>query len=193
MPQATSAVIDGKPLQFHYFTGKVMSSQKSKETQVTSHQGGTQGNPTTHVSSYTIDHHELFLSDASGTERAFKMQNFDFPCREGHTLTVMWAIPEGSEQGPFVAVRNHNTGELHKPDQKLLQWLFAKPLWMRAGAIVGALIIGFIINPLVGLFLWVAPVLYFAFKKKNAAVALLGSDALKQMDSQVASLKPMPA
>jgi hypothetical protein len=135
----------------------------------------------------------MFLVDSAGQERAFKLTNFDFPVREGQTLTVMWAIPEGADEGPFVAVRNHNTNELHKPDQKLLQYLFKKPWWMHAGAVIAALIVGFIIHPFIGLFLWIAPLVYFGLKRKNAAIAMLGSDALRQMDGQVASLKPLAA
>ena len=32
-------------------------------------------------------------------------------------MSVMWTIAEGRKEGPFLAVRNHNTGERHDASQ----------------------------------------------------------------------------
>jgi hypothetical protein len=193
MSEGNSVVVDGRRCQLHHFTGKVLSSKKQKETQVSSHSYGTQNNPQVQVTSTTVDHHELFLGDSSGVERGFQLVDFDFPCREGQTLTLIWVIPDSEERGPFVAARNHNTGEFHVIDPKHIQYLFKKPWWMRWGATLGVLIVGFIISPFVGLFAWIAPLVYFAMRQKNAAKTLLASDALRRLDGQVAQLKPLPA
>jgi hypothetical protein len=146
------------------------------------------------VSSTTVDHHEFFLADASGQERSFKMIDFDFPCREGQTLTVVWAIPEGTDFGPFVAVRNHNTGEHHVIDAKKITWAFKTPKSLMWGSMLGTLVVvGYLVNFIVGLLALLVPVFYFKRREKQAAKALVGSDAVRQLDAQVAQLKPLPA
>lgn len=35
-----------------------------------------------------MDHHEFFLQDSEGREKSFKTVNWDFPCRDGHVLSV---------------------------------------------------------------------------------------------------------
>ena len=187
MPQGPSVLVDGKRYQMHYFTGRVLSSQKQKETQVSSRTVGTQGNAQTHVSSTTVDHHEFFLVDESGKERSFKMVDFDFPCREGQTLSVVWAIAEDSERGPYLQVRNHSTDDVHQihPNQ-IADW-FKKPGWMIwGGAAALFFVIGAIVDWIVGIISVLGPPLYFRWRSRKAAKDLLASSELSQLDSELA-------
>ena len=196
MPEATSAVIDGKRCQYHYLTGKVLSSDKKKETQVSSQSYGTNNNPQMRVTSTTVDHHEFFLADAGGTERAFQFVDFDFPCREANTLTVIWAFAEGHKNGPYLAVRNHSTNEFHTIGPKQVAYLFKKPLWLRLGGALGILIVGFTIPGigwLIGIGGMAAWLIYWQTRKMNAAKSLITGEALRKIDAQVAHLKPMAA
>jgi hypothetical protein len=194
MPEGTSVIVDGKRCQLHYFTGKVLSSQKQKETQVHSQSYGTQNAPQVHVSSTTVDHHELFLADSTGKERAFKMVNFDFPCRDGQTLSIVWGIPEGSPDGPFIKVHNHNTGESHVNGVKQVSLWFKKPWWMIWGAALGGAIVLWIIGFFITGFLWLfVPPLYFLWRSRQAAKSLIASDGVRQLDGQLGSVKPVAA
>ncbi len=189
-------VPDGRRCQLYYFTGKVLSSQKQKETQISSgsqYNAGT-GQTVATVSSRTVNHHEFFLADASGTERAFKTVNFDFPCREGQTMSVMWSIAEGKNEGPFLAVRNHNTGERHDASQaSVAAWMKEPYSW----AVIGiAVAIAIVLSAISGglAFLYVVGIaIYGAWRKwsrsNSAAKELLSGAGLRQLDSQLAPLK----
>jgi len=156
MPEGPKVVVpDGRRCQLYYFTGKVLSSRKQKETQISSstqYHGNNQA--VTSVSSRTVDHHEFFLADTDGKERAFKAVNFDFPCREGQTLSVMWTIAEGKNEGPFLAVRNHNTGERHDASQaSVVEWMKEPYSWAVIGiAVAIAIVLSFISGGLAFLF-----------------------------------------
>ena len=193
MPNGPTVVVDGKTCQLHYFTGKVLSSTKQKETQIHSRSYGTQANSQVHVGSTTVDHHEFFLADSAGKESAFKMVDFDFPCREGNTLSVVWAIPEGQQSGPYVEVRNHNTGERHLIDPKRIATWFRKPMWMIWGIALGAAIVLVFISGWLALLAFFAPFIYFHFRARSAAKALLVSSELRQLDSQLEQVKPVAA
>ena len=194
MPEGTSVMVDGKRCQLHYFTGKVLSSQKQKETQVHSQSYGTQNTPQVHVSSTTVDHHELFLADSTGKERAFKMVDFDFPCRDGQTITIVWGVPENSPDGPYIKVHNHNTGTSHVNDFKQVSLWFKKPWWMIWGAALGGMIVLMTLSFYITGMLWLlAPPLYFRYRSRQAAKSLIASDGVRQLDTQLASVKPVAA
>ena len=193
-------VPDGRRCQLYYFTGKVLSSLKQKETQISSgsqYNAGT-GQTVATVSSRTVDHHEFFLADAAGAERAFKTVNFDFPCREGQTMSVMWTIAEGKNEGPFLAVRNHNTGERHDASQaSVAEWMKEPYSWAVIGIAAAIIIVLLFINGTIGFLALIGLPIYGWWRKtsraKAAAKALLGGDALRQLDQQLAPLKPFPA
>lgn len=193
MSEGASVVVDDKPCRFYYFTGKVTSSNKQKETRIHSQQGGTVNNPTVHVSSSTVDHHEFFLIDAAGQERAFKMVDFDFPCREGQTLTVVWVIPEGVQEGPYLEVHNHNTGERHVIEPKRISYIFKKPWWMVWGIAIGAGIVLSFLSGLLGFIAFIGVPIYFYMRASKAAKTLIASDGLRQLDAQLAQVKAVAA
>lgn len=192
--QGPTVDVDGKRTVLWYFTGKVLSSQKQKETQISSQSYGTQNNPQVHVSSTTVDHHEFFLADESGKEESFKMIDFDFPCRQGQTMSVVWGVPEGAGSGPFLHVRNHNTEESHQINPNNIATTFRKPGWMIWGSAAALfLVLGLIVNFIVGMIMILVPPLYFRWRSRKAAKGLLASKELTQLDAELARIKPMAA
>jgi hypothetical protein len=193
MPEGNSVVADGIRCQIYYFTGKVLSSNKQKETRVHSQTVGAGNTAQTHVGSTTVDHHEFFMVDASGKERSFKTVNFDFPCREGNTLTVVWAIAEGKNEGPFLEVHNHNTGERHVNSVNQIASWFAKSAKVVWGLALGGFVVFLFIFWVLSFVALIGVPLYFNFRAKKAAKELLASDGLRQLDTQLAQVKPVPA
>ncbi|RZK28133.1 MAG: hypothetical protein EOO63_11915 [Hymenobacter sp.] len=61
------------------------------------------------LASTTVVHDQFFLEDANGQEHSFQLQGFNLACREGNSLTVVWAIKAGQQRGPYVAVLNNTT------------------------------------------------------------------------------------
>ncbi|MEO8464592.1 MAG: hypothetical protein ABI640_04570 [Gammaproteobacteria bacterium] len=197
MPEGSKTTVpDGRRCELYYFTGKVLSSQKQKETQISSTtQHHANNYASTSVSSRTVDHHEFFLADEGGKERAFKTVDFDFPCREGQTLSVMWTIAEGKNEGPFLAVRNHNTQERHEASQaSVAAWMEEPYTWGVIGVAVAIIIVLFFVNGTLGFLALIGLPIYGWWRKKSraksAAKSLLGGDALRQLDTQLAPLKP---
>ncbi len=105
--------VRGKEYTLYSFTGQVVGTSKNLETTVSGGGGGGSGGSSAPVSisSITTVHDQFFLTDNSGKERAFQLNDFDLACREGHKLTVVWTIKKGEERGPYIAVRNHTTGQ----------------------------------------------------------------------------------
>jgi hypothetical protein len=170
----------------------VLSTKKQKETQISSQSFGTQSRPQVHVSSTTIDHHELFLVDDKGKEESFQMTDFDFPCREGQTVTVVWAVPEDANRGPFIHVRNHNTEESFQIAPNNIADIFKKPGWTVWGIGAGLVIVSIpILGPLC-LFAVLISFFYFRWRSRKAAKGLLVSKELTQLDGELAHIKPLP-
>jgi hypothetical protein len=201
MPEGPkTSVPDGRRCQLYYFTGKVLSSQKAKETQISSgsqYNAGS-GQTVATVSSRTVDHHEFFLADSAGAERAFKTVDFDFPCRQGQTMSVMWSIAEGKNEGPFLAVRNHNTGERHDASwRSVAAWMEEPYSWAVIGIAAAVIIVLMFINGGLGFLALIGIPIYGWWRKKSrakaAAQSLLAGDALRQLDAQLAPLKPFAA
>jgi hypothetical protein len=200
MPEGPkTAVPDGRNCQMYYFTGKVLASTKQKETQISSNTQYNHNNQAvTSVSSRTVDHHEFFLADNAGKERAFKTVDFDFPCREGQTISVVWTIAEGKSEGPFLAVRNHNTGERHDASQaSVAAWMEEPYSWGVIGVAAAIIIVLFFISGGLGFLALVGLPIYGWWRKKSrakaAAKSLLGGSALQQLDQQLAPLKAFAA
>src|SRR5204862_2311055 len=131
------------------------------------------------VSSRTVDHHEFFLADSTGKERAFKTVDFDFPYREGQTISVMWTIAEGKSEGPFLAVRNHNTGERHDASQaSVASWMEEPYSWAVIGIAAAVIVVLFMVYDSLGLLALIGLPIYGWWRKKSrakaAAKALLG-------------------
>lgn len=190
MTQGPSVEAGGKRYQLNYFTGRVLASQKQKSTLVSSTTGGTQANPVTHINSTTVDHHEFYLMDESGTERSFKTNDLDFPCRENQTASIVWVIPEGAEEGPFIVAYNHNTKDRVTIEPNRIAYIFAKPAWMVwAIALATLVIVSVIVNVIVGLISVLAPFFFFRWQSRKSAKALLASPEVSKLNSQLSQLQ----
>jgi len=193
MPQGPSVTVDGKGFDLHYFTGKVISTRKDKETVVSSRTLGTQNNPQVQISSTTHDHHEFFLQDETGKEQSFKTVDLDFPCREGQTVSVIWAIPKGTDFGPYIHVRNHNTEEYRQIGNVDIASHFKKPWWMVWGSGVGLSIVLIPILGPVSMFGLLPPFFYFRWRSRKSAKQFLASSELMGLDRQLAEVRPLAA
>jgi hypothetical protein len=192
MTEGPSVVIDGKHWQLHHFTGKVMATRKQKEGRVS---GFATAPANVVVTSTTVDHHELFLLNEHGIEKSFRFVNFDFPCREGHLISVVWATSPDAQDSPPIAARNHNTDELHLAQAKRIGVTAGKSFGFQAGVIVAAMIVGtFVLGAFATLLLMpfiIVGLLYY-FRKQGRMVAerLLASDAFQSLDANLKRLKP---
>jgi len=131
MPQ--EIVINGKPYEHYWITGKVAGASKHLETRISggggggySHQG-TGFSSTAPITSQTVTHDQIFLADGTGKEHTLKLQNWDLATREGHELTAVWLIKKGKSTGPYVAIRNHTTDDLQYNDTELAK--LHRPTW----------------------------------------------------------------
>jgi hypothetical protein len=192
MAEAGTVAVDGKRVTIYYQTGRVTATRKQKETQIRSNVQ-YHGNQAVHsTSSSTVDHHELFIEDATGREHAFNIVDMDFPVREGNTVSVVWIIPEGAERGPFVQVLNHNTGDNTYVASRVLVPLFFKKAMMW-GATIGGTVLGFLIFWPIGLAMMIGPYLYFGRRADRAIKGIFQSREYTQLQSQLAQVKPAQA
>lgn len=192
MAQAGVVDVDGQRTAIHFQTGVVTATRKQKETQIHSSTQYHGNQAVTSTSSSTVDHHELFLRDASGNESAYNLVDLDVPVREGNTVTVVWVMPENAKSGPYVQVINHNTGDSNQIEPKrLLAWFFKKKLmWMIT---IGGAIVGFIISWVVGLVMLFAPYLYFKYRTLKAIKSMFTSREYTQLQAQLSQVKPAAA
>lgn len=191
MASNTSATIDGVRCNLNYFTGRVLSTKKDKETRISSHTVGTNQNPQTHVTSTTVDHHEFFLADKDGKERSFHLVDLDFPCREGQTVSVVWMIPEGKDSGPYIHVRNHNSNEYVQIHPHSIADNFKKPWWMMWGSGIGLSIVAIPVLGPVSMIMILIPFFYLRHRSRKAAKNLLQSPEVMGLDAELARIKPM--
>ncbi|SCY23038.1 hypothetical protein [Flavobacterium caeni] len=115
----------------YVFTGKVLESSKNLETRVSGSGGGgfvykgTGGSSDVTIRSRTLVHDQLFLLSETGEERSFQLQDFNLACRADQNLSIFWAIKQGDEYGPYLAVYNHNTNNIffqHNVIDNMFSW-----------------------------------------------------------------------
>lgn len=192
MAQAGTVDVDKQRVAIHYHTGVVTATRKQKETQIHSNVQYQGNQAVTSTSSSTVDHHELFIVDSSGRERAFNLIDMDIAVREGNTVTVVWVVPADAEAGPHIQVYNHNTGDSTRVEpSRLLTWFFNKKLlWI--STIVGA-IVGFIVFWPIGLAMLFAPYIYLKRRTINAIKGIFTSREFADLQAQLAQVKPSQA
>lgn len=186
-----TVVVDGKKVTLYSFTGKVTSTKKDKEQVISSQTMGTGNNRQTAVTSTTIEHHEFFLANADGKEKSVQLVNFDFPLREGQTLSIVWGMPEDSELGPYIHARNHSTDEVSQINPNNIADYFKKPWWMVAGVAVGLMIVSYPILSFMCMFMILVSFFYFRYRSRKAAKGLLNSPELSRMDAELAKIAPL--
>lgn len=147
----------------HLFSGIVEESEKKLETRVSGGGGGgatyqgTGGNAPISISSTTVIHDQLFLTNKEGKERSFQLQDFNLACRKGNAVSVYWGIKQGKSNGSYLAVKNHTTDQVFF-DEGQISTMFLN-LWIQAGLILGGVYVFFAFSYLgyilgVGLFFY---------------------------------------
>jgi hypothetical protein len=138
---------NGKTYGLWSRTGKVLDTNTRAETEVHGGGGGgggfsyqgTGGSRTApvQITSTTTRYTKIFLLDTDGKEHALELVDFDVRCRAGNGLTVIYAIPEGKDEGPFVAAYNHSTRELEVNTSYVAKLCEPKLIAAGAGAAIG--------------------------------------------------------
>jgi hypothetical protein len=111
-------VAGGTKYNLYWVTGKVVGQSKLATTHVSGGGGGSSGAPVT-VSSSTTIHNDIFLLDSAGKEHSFQLSDFNIACREGHELTVIWAIRETKKTGSYIIVVNQTTSQAYFDTKEL--------------------------------------------------------------------------
>lgn len=118
MPAIRTVHVGSRSIDIHCFSGEVMESQKWTTTQISGGGGGgyshngTGFSSNAPVTSRTTTHDQIFVRAPGGEERALELSDVHLAVRKGQWLTLIWAIRSGKDQGPYVAILNHNTGSL---------------------------------------------------------------------------------
>ncbi|WP_180183915.1 hypothetical protein [Acinetobacter sp. YH01020] len=162
----------GKTFNVNSFTGTVIDTNKQLETKVSGSGGGGavyQGSGAiapVSISSSTTVHDNFFLIDPNGKEISVKLSNWDLSLRTGHTVQVIWVVPQKASSGPYVTVHNQNLGDVNWNDTALKTVV---------GSALGKhILIGLAISTVVsylassfGLFLlgFIATVIYFFYRR----------------------------
>jgi hypothetical protein len=150
-----AVVFNGKTYRLHSRTGKVMDTNTRAETEVSGSGGGgggfsyngTGGSSTApiRITSTTTRYTKIFLLDGDGREHAIELVDFDVRCRVGNGLTLIWAIPDGKPEGPYIAAYNHSTREMQF-DNDLIAKLCQPKLLSLLGGFAGGLVLGLVLH-----------------------------------------------
>ena len=168
----TTITAASKRYNLYWTAGKVMETGKNMETIVRGSGGGGAtyngygGTAPVNITSTTVVHDQIFLVDNSGTEHAFQLQDFNVACRADNQLSVVWAIKEGKQNGPYILVYNHTTRSTFYNDKNLMK-LFRYPGWYLMIAMVLCLIMGRA-SGLFYLLFFLAPIVWFLLAKRQA-------------------------
>lgn len=113
--------IGNKEYKFQWLKGKVLEVKSLSHTRGS----GTinidpKGYTSNHISFDGVEQLDIFLQDANGDEHAFKVEEFNFSCRQDHEVTIIKMLANNAKHGPFVGLFNHNTKEF-KTKYGLLQ------------------------------------------------------------------------
>ncbi|MFN3997762.1 hypothetical protein [Algoriphagus sp.] len=153
------------------FSGKVEESGKNMETRVSGGGGGgatyqgTGGTAPISITSKTVIHDQLFLTNKEGKERSFQLQDFNLACRKGNEVTVFWGIKKGKSNGSYLAVKNHTTDQVFF-DEGEVKKMFLN-LTVQILLILGGIGMIFIV-PFLG-YIGGAALFFFAWKRWQTA------------------------
>lgn len=83
---------------------------------------------------------QFFVAHQNG-ETPFRLVDFNFPLRDGHRFSAVWAIRKGRERGPFIMFRNHTTNQRIVVD-KVLRGMLRPRIWPLLALLVAVWAIG---------------------------------------------------
>jgi hypothetical protein len=200
MAQISSINLGSRQIAIHSMSGEVMDSQKWTTTEISGGGGrGVISNGSGYierdeVKSKTTTHDQIIIRTADGEEESLKVENLNLAVRQGHWVSLIWAIPSGWKEGPFVAVFNHNTGALDFIASAVNKACFpmissilgvAAFLLALAGVLVcftSSLLVGvLLIAPCAGYFLWL--------RRRRGAF----TDQVSALRDQIKASQPPPS
>ncbi len=94
-------------IHLHALSGEVVDQQKSSYTEV----GRGNNNNQQHVT--TTHYNKIFVRAPDGAEKAIEIVDSGFSARAGSKASIVWGIKAGKEEGPYLAIVNHDTGQVH--------------------------------------------------------------------------------
>ena len=106
MPKINTITIGMRTIDLHAFTGEVVEKGTSTHTQSTV-------NNNNQVTTYTSTSSSLFIRSKDGEERSIEVPDMTIGVRQGSTVSLIWGIKKGKDNGPYIAVYNHDTKEIH--------------------------------------------------------------------------------
>ena len=118
MTQISTINVGSRQIEIHSMSGEVMDSQKWTTTEISGGGGeGVLSNGSGYIKqdkikSKTTTHDQIIIRTADGEEESLKVEDLNLAVRQGHWVSLIWAIPNGWREGPFVAILNQNTGAL---------------------------------------------------------------------------------
>lgn len=115
--------INGINYNFYYLKGTVVGKEKTSRTDV--YGGGGHYNSATgyttpvSISSTTTIKDIIYVKDNNGKEHEISLTNWDISGREGHEMLFIWAVPEGSKYGTYLAIKNMTTDRTYTDTTQL--------------------------------------------------------------------------
>lgn len=122
-----------KVIDLYAFSGEVVDQQKSSYTEVTNNNNNYQQQVS------TTHYNKIFVRAADGSERAIEIVDAGFSARAGSKVSIIWGIAPKKENGPYLAVVNHDTGDVHTIRKPIND--FASPPFYNMLLIVASLFI----------------------------------------------------
>ena len=104
--------------EFQSLRGEVAGASKWSTTHVSGGGGGgyvhqgTGYSATAPVTSTTTEHDQFFVRRSDGKETPMRLSDAKLALRDGQDVSLVWGIPAGKNEGAYVAVMNHTTGQL---------------------------------------------------------------------------------
>jgi hypothetical protein len=75
------------------------------------HSGNSRQIPPVRIETSVKAFNHILLCDRKGKEHYIRLADFDIACREGHELSVVWAVKGQEMNGPPVVVINNSTAQ----------------------------------------------------------------------------------
>lgn len=114
MTQLTTLRIGARQIEIHSFSGEVVASKQWTTTKISGGGGRgvvSQGNGYVEhdpVTSQTTTHEKIHVRAPDGAEESLELADADLATRNGHWVSLLYAIRRGAKEGPYIAVFNHN-------------------------------------------------------------------------------------
>ena len=120
----------------------------------------------------------LMLKDSRGRAQVLSIEPWGGGVGEGHEVTAVWLVRPDRGSGPYVAVRDHSTGEIKYNDAALAR--LHRPGWVLGAGLAGGILLRFSLLgvgfALFGIACWWLAGLH-GRRNLKASGALIGMDA----------------